>query len=96
MKMQESGEDGINVDTLIYGTVEGSIGVVASLDKEHFAFFQKVQNALTEVIKGIGGFEHKEYPVFSSSPSFLLNPTLGDHSRMTERQWRQRDFWTEI
>ena len=49
------------IPTLLYGTVNGSIGVIASLPQEEFEFFWRVQQAITKVIRGVGGFDHTLY-----------------------------------
>lgn len=41
--------------TLLYGSVNGTIGVIASITAEQFQFFSKVQQNLEKVIKGVGG-----------------------------------------
>ena len=44
---------------VIFGTVNGAIGVMAVLQKDDFALLLKVQHALAQVIKGVGGFRHE-------------------------------------
>lgn len=63
MKSQEP--DAIQIQTTLFGTVSGSIGVIASLSDEDFTFFEKVQRNINKVIKGVGGFEHSELVFFS-------------------------------
>jgi DNA damage-binding protein 1 len=48
------------IPTTIFGTVTGSIGVIASISKEDFEFFDQVQNSINGVIKGVGGLNHAE------------------------------------
>lgn len=74
MKLPEvSNEEFGDIPTLIYGTVNGSVGVIATLPKEAYQFFAKLQNKLTTVIKGVGGFSHAEYPfTFLKLQSFFL------------------------
>mmetsp|Transcript_28073 Transcript_28073/g.43830 ORF Transcript_28073/g.43830 Transcript_28073/m.43830 type:complete len:992 (-) Transcript_28073:1819-4794(-) len=55
-----------NIPTLIYGTVCGVIGVIASLPKEEYDFMLKVQNALNQVIKGVGGLRHEDWRSFQN------------------------------
>jgi len=64
MKLPES--EGFQVPTLIYGTVSGAIGVIASLSEEHYKFFSKVQTNLTKVIRGVGGLVHESWRSFSN------------------------------
>lgn len=55
---------------LLYGTVNGVLGVVASLPADEYAFFSKLQEQLRGtagkpgVIKGVGGFLHSEWRSF--------------------------------
>lgn len=58
MKLAES-ED-LNVSTLLFGTVSGAIGVIASLPPDFFQFLFNVQEKLTKIISGVGGFDHSE------------------------------------
>lgn len=53
--------------SLIYGTVNGVIGVVATLSADEFKFLQRMQRAMNEVVKsGIGGLSHQEWRAFGS------------------------------
>jgi DNA damage-binding protein 1 len=49
------------IQTLVFGTIHGSIGIVARLPKKSFEFFEDVQQALRIVIKGTGGFSHSKF-----------------------------------
>ncbi|KAF9588985.1 hypothetical protein IFM89_017664 [Coptis chinensis] len=42
------------IPTVIYGTVNGVIGVIASLPHEQYLFLEKLQSNLVKVIKGVG------------------------------------------
>ncbi len=42
----------------IYGTVEGSIGVVLSLSKQLFTYLLRVQLAMATVVSGVGKLDH--------------------------------------
>ena len=52
--------------TLLYGTVNGVIGLIASLPPDDFNLLTKVQAELARVIKGVGSFSHKEWRAFSN------------------------------
>ena len=60
------------VPTLLYGTVNGVLGVVASLPQEEFTFFNKLQDKLRGSagrpgpIKGVGGLVHSEWRSFQN------------------------------
>jgi DNA damage-binding protein 1 len=47
MRLPES--EAARIPTLIYGTVEGVIGVLASLPQDQFAVLQRLQTALNKV-----------------------------------------------
>jgi DNA damage-binding protein 1 len=51
---------------LLYGTVNGVIGLVAAMPQDDFQFWMKVQGQLTKVIKGVGGFSHAAWRAFSN------------------------------
>lgn len=54
------------IPTVIFGTVNGVIGVIASLPQEQYQFLQKLQQALVKVIKGVGGLSHEQWRSFSN------------------------------
>eukprot|EP00899_Mesostigma_viride_P024186 jgi/Mesvir1/4952/Mv04573-RA.2 len=53
-----------NVPTVIYGTVSGVIGVIASLPQAQFEFLERLQNCITKHLKGVGGLSHAEWRSF--------------------------------
>ena len=70
MHVPESGV--AQIPTLLFGTVNGVLGVVASLPQEEFNFFNKLQDKLRGspgkpgVIKGVGGLLHSEWRSFQN------------------------------
>lgn len=52
--------------SVMFGTVRGSIGVVAGLPKELFEFLQQVETKLTRIIKSVGKIEHNFWRSFSN------------------------------
>lgn len=54
------------IPTVIFGTVNGVIGVIASLPHEQFVFLEKLQTNLRKVIKGVGGLSHEQWRSFSN------------------------------
>ncbi|KAK9843115.1 hypothetical protein WJX74_007214 [Apatococcus lobatus] len=64
MRLPDS--EAAQIPTLIFGTVSGTIGVIASLNKQQFLFFEKLQGCLRKVIKGVGGFDHAHWRSFHS------------------------------
>ena len=49
------------IPTVLYGTINGSIGIIASLTKEDFLALSLLQNVLRKFIKGVGGFDHSSW-----------------------------------
>uniref|UniRef100_A0A5B7BQC4 DNA damage-binding protein 1 n=1 Tax=Davidia involucrata TaxID=16924 RepID=A0A5B7BQC4_DAVIN len=54
------------IPTVIFGTVNGVIGVIASLPREQYVFLEKLQTNLRKVIKGVGGLSHEQWRSFYS------------------------------
>lgn len=54
------------IPTVIFGTVNGVIGVIASLPQEQYLFLEKLQANLVKVIKGVGGLSHEQWRSFSN------------------------------
>lgn len=54
------------IPTVIFGTVNGVIGVVASLPQDLFQFLLRLQNAMEKTVQGLGGLSHSEWRSFSS------------------------------
>jgi len=53
-------------DKILYGSVNGAIGVIAKIDNQsQYSFLQDLQESCRGVIKGIGGFDHREWRAFS-------------------------------
>ena len=50
--------------SLLFGTVNGVIGIVASLTKRQYDVLVRVEAALNSVIKGVGGLRHDEWRSF--------------------------------
>ncbi|XVF00511.1 hypothetical protein REPUB_Repub04eG0007500 [Reevesia pubescens] len=54
------------IPTVIFGTVNGVIGVIASLPNEQYVFLEKLQSNLRKVIKGVGGLSHEQWRSFNN------------------------------
>ncbi|CAM6089835.1 unnamed protein product [Calypogeia fissa] len=54
------------IPTVIFGTVNGVIGVIASLPQEQYSFLLRLQHSLVKVIKGVGGLNHEQWRSFSN------------------------------
>jgi DNA damage-binding protein 1 len=47
--------------TMIFGTADGMLGVIATLRPEAFEFFLKVQKAMAVQLPGVGGLSHADW-----------------------------------
>ncbi|GAV76408.1 CPSF_A domain-containing protein/MMS1_N domain-containing protein [Cephalotus follicularis] len=54
------------IPTVIFGTVNGVIGIIASLPNEQYIFLEKLQSNLRKVIKGVGGLSHEQWRSFNN------------------------------
>ncbi|KAF5204922.1 Dna damage-binding protein, partial [Thalictrum thalictroides] len=54
------------IPTVIFGTVNGVIGVIASLPHAQYLFLEKLQSHLVDVIKGVGGLGHEQWRAFNN------------------------------
>ncbi|GAB0498469.1 hypothetical protein MMPV_009813 [Pyropia vietnamensis] len=52
--------------TLLYGSVSGAVGVLVRLSSADFQLLRRVEAALNDVIKGIGGLQHAEWRAFAT------------------------------
>ena len=52
--------------TRLFGTVNGSIGVLASLPHSLFLTLERLQTQLSQALKGVGGLEHQKWRAFRS------------------------------
>jgi hypothetical protein len=48
------------IPTLLFGTINGVIGVVASLPTAQYQLLEALQAAMRKVVKGVGGFDHAQ------------------------------------
>lgn len=55
--------------SMLFGTVSGMIGVIVPINKDQYGFLVRMQQALNKVIKGVGGFSHKEWRTFENRRS---------------------------
>jgi DNA damage-binding protein 1 len=62
MRLPDS--DHADIPTLLFGTVNGVIGVLASLPEEQFNFLWALQKALNKVVSGVGGLSHEQWRSF--------------------------------
>ncbi|PRP85120.1 hypothetical protein PROFUN_07191 [Planoprotostelium fungivorum] len=62
--MKAGENEGLNVPTMIWASVSGAVGVIASLTADQYNYFHRVQKQLAQTIKGVGGFEHRQWRSF--------------------------------
>jgi len=62
MHVTESGA--APLPTLLFATVNGVLGVIATLPAEEFTLLSKVQTNLTRVVQGVGGLSHSAWRAF--------------------------------
>eukprot|EP00894_Picocystis_sp_ML_P001100 jgi/Pico_ML_1/51617/g2612.t1 len=54
------------IPTVIFCTVNGVIGVVASLSEGLFRMLEQLQQCMNQVVKGVGGFSHSDWRSFQN------------------------------
>jgi DNA damage-binding protein 1 len=55
------GNSDTNLETVIFGSIDGSIRLMAPLRMEQFQLLSKLQTALNDVVGGVGGLGHREF-----------------------------------
>lgn len=79
--VQHPGESSIELKkTILYGTVEGAIGLIVQIDEALFKKLERIQTTLAKVMKSTGRIEHSEWRAFQSDKSSqpALNFVDGD------------------
>jgi DNA damage-binding protein 1 len=61
-KARDAGD--VSAECTLFGTVNGALGVLATLEKDVFEFALKVQNAMNVVVQGVGGLSHEKWRSF--------------------------------
>jgi DNA damage-binding protein 1 len=61
------------IPTMLFGTINGALGIVASLSVEQYQCLEELQNVLRHHIKGVGGLDHAEWRSFQTA--FLREDT---------------------
>lgn len=57
---QNEAEGSPILSTILYGTINGVIGVIANITQESYELLEKLQYNMTHVIHGVGGLKHEE------------------------------------
>ncbi|KAF8930905.1 DNA damage-binding protein 1a [Dissophora ornata] len=76
MTNQES--DAPAVPKLLFATVSGAIGVVATLTPEKYELLHHLESNMSKVIKGVGGLDHAEWRKFRSDARTLPSTNFID------------------
>ena len=63
--------------TRLFGTVNGGIGVLASLPHALFLTLERLQAQLSKVLKGVGGLDHQTWRAFRSDSTLCSIPMHG-------------------
>ncbi|KAF9197041.1 DNA damage-binding protein 1a [Haplosporangium sp. Z 11] len=63
---------------LLFVTVSGAIGVVATLTKDMYELFHHLETNLSKVIKGVGGLDHTSWRTFRSHAKTLPSENFVD------------------
>lgn len=56
--------ESLSVPTLLFGTANGVIGVLASLPKDVYEFTERLQASINKHIQGVGGLKHADWRSF--------------------------------
>lgn len=68
--VQHPSESSIDIKrTTLYGTVDGVVGLILTIDEELFKSLEKIQQALCKEVKSIGKIDHSEWRAFQSQKS---------------------------
>ncbi|KAF9583420.1 DNA damage-binding protein 1a [Lunasporangiospora selenospora] len=73
---QES--DAPAVPKLLFGTVSGAIGVIATLSQEKYIILHQLETNMSKVIKGIGGLDHASWRRFRTEARKLPTTNFVD------------------
>jgi len=63
------------VATWLFCTIDGTIGLLASMTPTMFELLNRLQEALRKVVRGVGGFSHAEFRSFRNERK--VNPARG-------------------
>jgi DNA damage-binding protein 1 len=68
------------IPTVIFSTINGGIGIIASLPHDHYLLLEKLQATLVKFIKGVGSLSHEQWRsvVHSDSRKPLKAPNFLD------------------
>ncbi|KAG0365622.1 DNA damage-binding protein 1a [Gamsiella multidivaricata] len=66
------------VPKLLFATVSGAIGVVATLTPEKYELLRRLESNMSKVIKGVGGLDHASWRQFRSDARTLPSTNFVD------------------
>ncbi|KAK1309389.1 DNA damage-binding protein 1 [Acorus calamus] len=76
--MRLPGSELEKVPTVIFGTVNGAIGIIASLPSDLYVFLEQLQASLVKAIGGVGGLSYDEWRSFCSKKRVYLTKNFID------------------
>ncbi|EIE24281.1 hypothetical protein COCSUDRAFT_28729 [Coccomyxa subellipsoidea C-169] len=76
MKLPDS--EAAKIPTVLFVTINGSIGVIASLPQQQFQFLSRLQDCLRKVIKGVGGLSHVAWRTFQDEHTKMPSQNFVD------------------
>ncbi|KAM0880962.1 hypothetical protein ACQ4PT_033240 [Festuca glaucescens] len=59
------------IPTVIFSTINGVIGIIASLPHDQYVFLEKLQATLVKFIKGVGSLSHEQWRSFHNDKKTL-------------------------
>jgi len=84
-----------SLPTLLFGGVEGALGVMASLPQDLFMLLENLQSAMRKVVRGVGGLDHATWRAFrderrsESSRNFIDGDLVESFLDLTDDQAKQ-------
>lgn len=74
--VQHPSESSVDVKrTTLFGTVDGVVGLILSIDETLYRKLDCIQNSLTRIIKSVGQIDHKDWRAFQGNKS--SQPAVG-------------------
>jgi len=68
--VQHPSESSIEVKrATLFGTIDGVVGLILSIDEELFRCLEAIQNSLSKIVKSVGQIDHSEWRSFQSNKS---------------------------
>ncbi|KAL3841910.1 hypothetical protein ACJMK2_019999 [Sinanodonta woodiana] len=95
--MQHAGESSTPIQgSVLFGTVNGSIGLVTQIPLEFYNFLQDVQNRLAKVIKSVGKIDHSVWRSFHTERKTEMSTGFIDGDLIESFLDLNRDTMAEV